>query len=306
MPPERESLLIFPLVADADASTPASTERPAGPPPSRRRFVLGTAAGVVAVAGLGAAGVAAGVVPVPGRIRRWFQDTGEDGVIPDAPAGRVTLEVRTSQARHREVGFFTAVPSGHGDGSGLPICLVLHGASATTADYQRFGFPQFLSAAVAAGVPPFVLAGADGGRSRWMGDGAGDDPQGMLLDEIPGWCADRGFDTSRLAAYGWSMGGYGSLLAAIRNPGRLLGVAALSPAVGDGDEVMTRAGELDPGRTAIWCGTADDLYDDVRELASRIPGGPAIAAYAPGAHTRGYWNRITPDAFAFVGRALAE
>ena len=147
------------------------------------------------------------------------------------------------------------------------MCLVLHGASATTADYERFGFAQFLTAAVQAGAPPFVLAGADGGRTRWAGDGDGDDPQRMLIDELPAWCDDHGFDTSRLAAYGWSMGGYGALLTAIRNPGLLRGVAALSPAVGRNDEVANHADDLDPARTAVWCGTADSLYDAVRDMA---------------------------------------
>ena len=31
---------------------------------------------------------------------------------------------------------------------------------------------------------------------------------------------------------------------------------------------------------------------------------PAIAAWAPGAHTRAYWNRVTPDAFRFLGGLL--
>jgi hypothetical protein len=93
-------------------------------------------------------------------------------------------------------------------------------------------------------------------------------------------------------------------LTAIRNRGLLRGVAALSPAVGRDDEVASRADQLDPARTAVWCGTADSLYDAVRQMASRIPGGPAIESYEPGAHTRGYWNRITPDAFAFIAAAL--
>ena len=266
--------------------------------------VIGAAWSAVALAALAGAGLATGIVPVPDRLRRMFADTGEDGVIPDVPAGLTRLELRVSQARSREVGFFTAVPDGYGDGTGLPVCLVLHGASATTANYEAFGFGQFLTAAVRAGAPPFVLAGADGGRSRWVGDGAGDDPQRMLLDEVPAWCADLGFDSSRLAAYGWSMGGYGALVAAIRNPGRLRGVAALSPAVGHGDEVMTHADELDPATTAVWCGTADSLHDNVKEMASHIPGGPAIESYQPGAHTRGYWNRVTPAVFAFVGASL--
>jgi hypothetical protein len=282
----------------------AGVQPAAEPSNDRRRFVIGAALSITALAAVAAGGVATGVVPVPGRVRRMFADTGTDGTIPEDPNGLINLEVRVSQARGREVGFFTAVPEGHGDGSGLPVCLILHGASATTADYERFGLGRFLTAAVRAGAPPFVLAGADGGRTRWVGDGAGDDPQRMLLDELPAWCGDQGFDTSRVAAYGWSMGGYGSLLASIRNPGWLSAVAALSPAVGHDDELATRASELDPERTAIWCGTADALYDSVRDMAASIPGGAAIESYAPGAHTRGYWNRVTPDAFAFVANAL--
>ena len=268
-----------------------------------RRALLAGALGLGVLA-VGAVGVATGVVPVPGRIRLAFKDTGVDGVIPDAAVGTVQLERRTSAARGQEVGFFTAVPAGHGDGEGLPVCMILHGATATTADYAAFGFPQFLTAAVEAGAPPFVLVGADGGRTFWAGDGVTDDPQRMVRDEIPTWCDERGYDTSRMAAYGWSMGGHGVLLVEENNPGWLLAVTALSPAVSSSQDVFLRAGTIDGSRTGIWCGTADALYPAVQALAAEIPGGPAIAAYAPGAHTRGYWNRITPDAFAFIGTGL--
>jgi S-formylglutathione hydrolase FrmB len=127
----------------------------------------------------------------------------------------------------------------------------------------------------------------------------------MLHDEIPRWCAERGFDTSRMAAYGWSMGGHGSLAAAERSPGWLQAVSALSPAVAPGDAVFSAVDRLDGHRTALWCGTADALHDNVVALASEIPGGPAIADYSPGGHTRDYWNRVTPAAFAFVGTALS-
>src|SRR5215210_6779826 len=131
-------------------------------PRMTRRAVLG-ACGLAALA---VAGVAVGD-EVVGRAHRAMLDEGPPGVIPDAPEGQVRREQLRSIARGREVGLWTAVPYGHGDGAGLPVCLVLHGASATTADYDRFGFARFLTAAVQDGVPPFVLAGADGGRSRW-------------------------------------------------------------------------------------------------------------------------------------------
>jgi Putative esterase len=289
-----------PVEADAgdvrpdDLSEPHSFGR-------RALLVGGLGVGILA---LGAAGVASGVVPVPARIRRAFKDTGVDGTIPAVSAGTIALEQRTSAARGQQVGFFTAVPEGYGDGKGLPVCLILHGATATTARYDAFGFGQFLTAAVQAGVPPFVLAGADGGRTFWAGNGSTDDPQRMLHEEVPDWCDERGFDTSRMAAYGWSMGGHGTLLAAERNPGWLLATAALSPAVSPGDEIFTGADALEGDRTGIWCGTADPLYPSVQKLVAVVPGGPAIAAFSPGAHTRGFWNRVTPDALAFVGAAL--
>jgi hypothetical protein len=269
----------------------------------RRAIVLG--AGVAAIAGLGAAGLATGALPVPDRLRRATLDQGPDGSIPDAPVGQVTLERRRSEARAREVGFFTAVPDGYGDGAGLPVCLVLHGASATTDDFARFGLPQFLSDAVARGTPPFVLVGVDGGRTRWEGDGGSDDPQGMLRDEVPTWCDERGYDTARIAAHGWSMGGYGSLLLAALDPGWLRAAAVLSPAVGGG-QLEQRAGNLDGSRLAIWCGTADSFKPDIEDFAAALSPPPQILEFAPGGHTRGYWNRVTPDAFDFVGARLAE
>jgi S-formylglutathione hydrolase FrmB len=183
--------------------------------------------------------------------------------------------------------------------------LILHGGSATTADYTKFGFANFLTSAVRHGVPPFVLAGADGGLTRWEGDGAGDDPQSMLREELPAWCSARGFDASRLAAYGWSMGGYGSLRLAERNPGLLRMVAALSPAVSPGDSAFADASKLDAGRTGVWCGRSDSFFDAVQELARLIHPHPAVASWSKGAHQRGYWNRVTPAAFSLVGRGLA-
>ncbi len=269
-----------------------------------RRTVLIAAGGTAAVGVVGAATVATVAPSLPGRVRRALSRPAVSGPVPDVPAGQERLEQVASQARGTTVGFWTAVPAGLGDGHGLPVCLVLHGASATTADYSDFGLGRFLSAAVRAGVPPFVLAGADGGSTGWQVSGS-DDPQRMLTDELPAWCADRGWDSSRLAAYGWSLGGRGSLLLAELRPRMLRAVSALSPAVRSQDVVIDDARLLDGHRVAVWCGESDALLPDVRRLVAAIPAGPAVASYAPGAHTRGYWNTVTPAAFAFVGRALA-
>lgn len=279
--------------------------------PTRRTVLVGAGA----LAGLGALGAGAAVaagLPLPGRVRGLLGRPDPTRGIPDAPEGEVRLERRRSDARDRQVGFWTAVPAGHGDGSGLPVCLVLHGASATTADYGRFGLARFLTAAVRAGVPPFVLAGADGGRTFWLGDGTGDDPQRMLREELPAWCAGRGFDTTRMALYGWSMGGHGALAFAQALPpedGRgwarsPAAVAALSPAVSRGDDVFGAADRLSGLPLGLWCGTDDPLLPEVQALAAAVRPAPAVTGWAPGGHTREYWNTVTPAAFRLVGSRL--
>jgi pimeloyl-ACP methyl ester carboxylesterase len=219
------------------------------------------------------------------------------------PAGDERLEHRRSAARGRTVAFYTAVPDGHGDGHGLPVCLVLHGGSKTPADFPGLGLGQALTEAVRRGAPPFVLAGADGGRLSWRPSG-GDDPQRMVHEEIPAWCRARGFDTGRLAAWGWSMGGYGALLLAEAYPGFLRAVAAFSPAVRAGDDVSGAARMLRGTPVGLWCGRQDGLYADVRALQAGMPEPPAAGGYAEGRHNFGYWSRQIPEAFAFIAGAL--
>ncbi len=224
-------------------------------------------------------------------------------VVPAGPAGDERLEQRWSAARGRTVDLWTAVPAGHGDGRGLPVCLVLHGASKTARDFPALRLAAFLTDAVRAGAAPFVLAGATGDRLSWRPSGA-DDPQAMVRAELPAWCAARGFDATRLAAWGWSMGGYGSLLLATAFPGLVRAVAAFSPAVSPGDDVFAGAGRLRGTPVGLWCGRDDGLYGEARALQRALPEPPAAGGYADGRHNFGYWSTVIPAAFAFVAAAL--
>jgi S-formylglutathione hydrolase FrmB len=217
--------------------------------------------------------------------------------------GDERIEQRASGARGRTVDFYTAVPAGHGEGRGLPVCLVLHGASATAAEFDDFGFGRFLTDAVQRGTEPFVLAGATGGRLRWEPAGA-DDPRAMVRDELPAWCRERGFDTTRIALWGWSMGGYGVLRLAETSPGFVRAVAAFSPACSRGDAVFQDAARLKGTPVGLWCGLQDDLVDTVKALEAALPEPKTAGGYASGRHTRRYWNRCTPAAFDFLSAAL--
>ena len=236
----------------------------------------------------------------------WARDRGAAPrpALPAAPAGDERLEQRFSRARRRTVDLYTAVPHGYGDGRGLPVCLVLHGGSKRPADFAALGLGRFLTDAVRRGATPFVLAGATGDRLAWQPDDV-DDPQRMVYEEVPAWCAARGFDTGRLAAWGWSMGGYGTLLLAETYPGFVRSVAALSPAVAPGDAVFRGVARLSGTPIGLWCGRDDGFHDDVRVLEKGLPEKPAAGGYGDGRHDFGYWSTVLPAALDFLAESLS-
>ena len=267
---------------------------------TRRRLLIGGAA---------AAGVTIGAAaswPLwPDRVKNVFVDP-PPAFIPDAEVGRVTLESVYSESRGMGVDLFTAVPAGYGSGKDLPVVVVCHGATATPADYEPFGLPQFLTASVDAGAEPFVLAGAYGSALSWEPQANGDDPRGMVLDEMPEWLDERGFAASRRALWGWSMGGRGVLRMAEIEPGWARAVAAFAPAISSGDDVITNASALAGTPLGLWVGTEDSFYEPVQELVAALPEEPEINSSGPGGHTRIYWNDQTIEAFTFLASHLGK
>jgi hypothetical protein len=255
----------------------------------RRRTLLG--AGAVAVTA-----ATAGI---------WLRERDPALVVPAGPAGDERVVQRHSAARGRTVDFYTAVPDGYGDGRGLPVCLILHGGSKRPGDFGALGLGGFLTDAVRRGAAPFVLAGATGDRLAWKPH-PGDDPQRMVHEELPSWCAARAFDTTRMAAWGWSMGGSGALLLAETFPGFVRSVAAFSPAVSPGDEVFSGAGRLGGIPIGLWCGRGDNLYDNVRDLESALPAERAAGGFGDGNHNFNYWSTAIPSAFDFVATTLSS
>ena len=287
-----------------------------------RRTLLRAAVGVggLAVAGAGV-GVAMAEDLLPGgvRLRRALGLTGPDGALPPtAAAGSVSVEKFRSEARGATVQLITMLPPGAAHPGDLPVCLALHGRGADAQTMVDTGLPQFLGEAVAAGVPPFALVAVDGGDATYWHRTGSDDPQKMLLDEVPGRLARQGLRTPA-GAMGISMGGSGSLRYARNRGGGFGPVALLSPALfrtwpdaravevfRDEDdwrehEPLLHLDEPHGSPLGVWCGTEDPFCDAARGLAP----GAAQAHFPRGEHTAGFWRRVLPDTMTFLGNALA-
>ncbi|MFD0274701.1 alpha/beta hydrolase [Kitasatospora sp. NPDC127111] len=330
---------------------PAAPPLPSAPPPPATPPVIGAAAPGPALsgllgrrgllkAGLGLGGLTAVGIGAAVALRGGSPDPATPAgpgatTAPPSPAPSATPSASPSAAvvpslRNEEqhsaarggvaVKMITIIPEGIARPADLPVCVALHGRGATAQAWTDLGLPQVLVSAIAAGVPPFAVVAVDGGDATyWRRTPSGDDPQKMLLEELPGWLAKQGLRAPD-AAMGISMGGFGSLRYA-RNRGAAFGpVAALSPALfrswGDAKAVGVFKDEADwrehepllhqdqpHGRpTGVWCGTEDPFCDAARKLA----GDTVQARFTPGAHDAAYWKKVLPDAVSFLGHALAN
>ena len=267
--------------------------------PLSRRALL---AGGVGAVGLGAAGaVGWQVAPTSLKARVGLVP---DPFLPDAAEGQVRLETVSSAAMDAEVGLYTAVPAGHGDGAGLPVVVVLHGASASAERLVDFELGRFVTASAESGATPFVLAATDDGPAGWVPDGGDADPQRMVREELPGWLAERGFDADRRVLWGWSRGAYGILRLTQLDPGFARAAALFSPALTAGDPVYDDLDRLVDLPLGVWCGEQDSFYDATTALVDDLSVPPEVLTYGAGEHTRYYWNDHTLEAFAWLASKL--
>jgi len=270
---------------------------------TRRGLLVGGSVGVAVGVGLGGVvGWEMAPTSVRADVRRAL-GRGPEIYIPDAPEGQVRLEQVTSQYLGGATDLFTAVPAGHGAGAGLPVIVVLHGSSASAAAFREYGLARFVTAAVQAGAPPFVLAGTDDGPDGWV-PSAGVDPQAMLREELPRWLEDRGFAADRRALWGWSRGGYGALRYVQVAPDWARGLALFSPGLLPGNPVLDDLSPLATMPWGLWCGESDPYHDGAVALSEQAPVAPDPWVQGPGAHTQSYWNDHTLPMMQFLARTL--
>ncbi len=286
-----------------------------------------TRRGFLAAAGLGAAVLVAG--GIAWRVAPWRDWVGAagDAVGVDVPgAPHITRRDFTLDSRYVDepVACSIAWPPGSEPGDPLPVCFALPGRGGS----PPMGFADFVAAAVHEDEsPPYAVVGVDGGISYWHRRQTGEDRLSMLLDELVPLCARRyrlGGDGRGRAIIGWSMGGYGALLAAETEPKMFAAVVATGPAVwtsydammlGPRDafddaadfaryDVIAHADRLAGVDVRVDCGKQDPFYGYVTYLRAALPD-PSAVHYGHGGHDYDFFGKVAPAEARFIGRALA-
>ncbi len=281
--------------------------------PTRRQLLVG--AGALAVVGVGAAVEEAG----DPRVRRLLNRVGlvhsPDHHVAVAHSQEIRGELTSVHMPH-PVRWTIAVPSA--PVRGVVYCLHGQGNDHRLA-FDEIHMPDVVGAAHA----PLAVAAVDGGRnSYWHARVGGIAPLDMLLDEfIPMVEQQLGAPPAR-ALLGWSMGGYGALLAAERAPDQFAVVAAASPALwtnhgaapaiafdGSADyhrnDVFAGADRLATMTVRIDCGTDDPFHDADAAFAARLAGANQ-GRFSAGFHDAAYWRSIAPAQVATITKALAD
>ncbi|KAB2376115.1 esterase family protein [Actinomadura montaniterrae] len=264
---------------------------------------------------------------MPGRVR-LDRALGRCGDVPAPPAASTTVRrlAWRSARRRTDVTATVVLPAANASLRGLPIAVALHGSGGDGASAVRsLALDHYLPDAVArGGVAPFAIAAVDGGPDTyWHARADGDDPIGMIIDELLPRLRAEGARTGRIAAIGWSMGGYGALVLARRLGARRMAAAvASSPALfasyADARRTNARSfdGAADFARNDVFaaldalkgvpirvdCGTSDPFAPMARRLRGRIhPEG----SMGGGCHDGGFWRPRLPAQLAFLGHHLA-
>lgn len=217
----------------------------------------------------------------------------------------------------RSVGWTVALPRRDGPLDGIVVAL--HGYH----EDHRFALDQIHlpDAASSIGLRIAVAAVDGGADSYWHKRADGTDALSMLLDEfVPKVRSLVGH--LPLALMGWSMGGYGALLAAERGAKSFAAVAPASPALWLSPDATAPGAFDDPAdfrhndvyagirsleglSVAVACGTGDPFYTATRHLVAQMDF-PHDAIFGPGYHDARYWRSVAPAQLQAIRPALAH
>jgi predicted esterase len=260
--------------------------------------------------------------------------SGSDGSASSSPEGKaepggyrlVHNEVHSNDVPGRELGFNVIVPSKLPKRGKRALIVYLHG---------RGGYEGTFNEAVLRGYRrlhghgPLVVFPAGGVHGYWhnRADGKWED---WVMDEVLPRVVHRyGIDPHKIAIGGISMGGFGALDIALKNPGRFCAVGGHSPALWfEGGETapgafdnladfernnVVRTVEEEPdafGRTKVWIDYGEEdpfrVYDE-GFIAALSEGDADLTSHSwPGGHDGSYWGAHWPDYQRWYVKQLAR
>jgi enterochelin esterase-like enzyme len=298
---------------------------------TRRRvlaFGLAPAVAVVAAGVTGVELVSHGVLPGKAMLDQ-FDDACSVPAPPLAysPLGPSFSGTFHSAARNRTVGYTIAYPPGHRPGDRLPLVIMLHGYGGNHGNALAGISPAQAVALKVQGRPlaPMAIVTIDGGNGYWTPH-PGDDPMAMVIDELIPFCQRRGLGRppQRIGTMGISMGGYGALLFAEKNPHLIAAVAAISPAIWTSytqarganpaayasaaafaaNDAVTHTAALAHTHVRLATGYDDPFYPGVQALARGLPAG-TVVQFGQGCHTDPFFIEQEPPSLAFLASHLA-
>jgi len=242
---------------------------------------------------------------------------------PVPPANGVHVVRGTIPTRHAAttVRYAIVVPDGARRLDAVTYHLPGRAADADAA--IALGLGGFFAQYLRGGGRPFALAMIDSGDSYFHPRASGEDRLTVATVEFPRIVrAELGTQSLREAIIGQSMGGYGALLAAEREPHRYRAVAVAGPAifpsyedergsVGDAFDgaadfarydVIAHAGALRGRPVLVRCGRNDPFAPGVRAFARACP--TADVRIDPGCHDDGFWRASASALLEFAGKHL--
>jgi dienelactone hydrolase len=236
-------------------------------------------------------------------------------------AGTIGGRMKSAAMKGR-VGWTLHRPAGTRTGDRLPVVVSLHGRGGShSTSFTQLHLDRVVDDLHRAGGPAIAVAAVDGGdHGYWHRRTDGTDPGAMVAREFVPLLRRRGFDTSRLGLFGWSMGGYGALLLTGKGLLRPRAVAVSSPALFT-SAGATAAGAFDSAAdfdrndvyahpewdrgipTRIDIGDRDPFVTATRDYMARLRLAPAGGVH-PGSHDADFWRHWAPAQFDFLARHL--
>jgi pimeloyl-ACP methyl ester carboxylesterase len=204
------------------------------------------------------------------------------------------------------------------------VIYLLPGRDGTAAATLHLNYAAALLALPAAH-QAVVIAAIDAGDSYFHRRAAGEDRLAAVTRELPQLVhAHTGARPVHETLAGFSMGGYGSVLAAEHEPARFRAVSVCGPAifpsyddenrsVGDAfdsaadfarHDVVAGAGRLRNVAVRIRYGAQDPFGAGIRRFARACPA--ADVAELPGCHDDGFWSGTAVDSIAFLAHAMTH